>query len=85
MTRHDIGYVAKTAAPMFLIMVVMVFILIAAPELATWLPENMRAAPGGEGRSFCPSGRRSMERHRRIMEWLKSDHLLLATCEQCME
>ena len=47
MTRHDIGYVAKTAAPMFLIMVVMVFILIAAPELATWLPENMRAAPGG--------------------------------------
>ena len=32
---------------MFLIMVIMVFILIAAPELATWLPENMRAAPGG--------------------------------------
>ena len=47
MTQHDIGYVAKTAAPMFLIMVVMVFILIAAPELATWLPENMRATPGG--------------------------------------
>ena len=44
MTRHDIGYVAKTTAPMFLIMV---FILIAAPELATWLPENMRTAPGG--------------------------------------
>ena len=49
MTRHDIGYVAKTAAPMFLIMVAMAFILIAAPELATWLPENMRAAPGGRG------------------------------------
>ena len=47
MTQHGIGYVAKTAAPMFLIMVVMVFILIAAPELATWLPENMRATPGG--------------------------------------
>ncbi len=47
MTQHDIGYVAKMATPMFLIMVVMVFILIAAPELATWLPENMRAALGG--------------------------------------
>ena len=47
MTDHDIGYVAKTALPMFLIMVAMVFILIAVPELATWLPENMRAAPGG--------------------------------------
>ena len=47
MTEHDIGYVAKTAAPMFLIMVAMVFILIAVPELATWLPEQMRAAPGG--------------------------------------
>ena len=47
MTRHDIGYVAKTAVPMFLIMVGMVFILIAVPELATWLPERMRAAPGG--------------------------------------
>ena len=47
MTRHDIGYVAKTAVPMFLIMVGMVFILIAVPELATWLPERMRSAPGG--------------------------------------
>jgi hypothetical protein len=32
---------------MFLIMVAMVFVLIAVPELATWLPERMRAAPGG--------------------------------------
>ena len=47
MTKHDIGYVAKTALPMFLIMVAMVFILIAVPELATFLPERMRAAPGG--------------------------------------
>ena len=44
MTRHDIGRVVKPAAPMFPIMV---FILIAAPGLATWLPENMRTAPGG--------------------------------------
>jgi len=28
-------------------MVVMVFVLIFVPELATYLPENMRKAPGG--------------------------------------
>jgi tripartite ATP-independent transporter DctM subunit len=42
MTNHDIGYIARAAFPMFLIMVAMVFILIAFPGLATWLPENMR-------------------------------------------
>ena len=47
MTHHDMGYVAKSAIPMFLIMVLMVFVLIAVPDLATWLPENMRATPGG--------------------------------------
>ena len=53
MTRHDIGYVAKTVAPMFLIMV---FILIMAPKFATWLPENMRVAPGGRGAFLLPIG-----------------------------
>jgi tripartite ATP-independent transporter DctM subunit len=47
MTRHEMNYIAKAAIPMFLIMVVMVFVLIAVPELATWLPENMRDSPGG--------------------------------------
>jgi C4-dicarboxylate transporter DctM subunit len=42
MTKHDIGYIARAAFPMFLIMVAMVFILIAFPGLATWLPDNMR-------------------------------------------
>lgn len=32
---------------MFMIMVVMVFVLILFPELATWLPENLRQGPGG--------------------------------------
>ena len=41
-TGHDMGYIARTALPMFGIMVLMVFILIAFPELATYLPENMR-------------------------------------------
>jgi len=42
MTHHEMGYIAKAAIPMFLIMVVMVFLLIAVPEMATYLPENMR-------------------------------------------
>ena len=47
MTRHEIGYIAKTALPFFLIMVLMVFLLIAVPDIATFLPENMRSVPGG--------------------------------------
>jgi TRAP-type mannitol/chloroaromatic compound transport system permease large subunit len=38
-------FIAKAAIPMFLIMIVMVFVLIAFPDLATWLPENMRQRP----------------------------------------
>lgn len=47
MTDHEMGYIARAAIPMFLIMVVMVFVLIAFPDLATWLPENLRQRPGG--------------------------------------
>lgn len=47
MTSHEMNFIARAAIPMFLIMVVMVFILIAFPELATWLPENIRQRPGG--------------------------------------
>ncbi len=46
-TKHEMGYIAKTALPLFAIMVLMVFILIAVPELATYLPSNMRTAAGG--------------------------------------
>lgn len=42
MTTHSMSFIARAAFPMFLIMMAMVFILIAFPELATWLPENMR-------------------------------------------
>ncbi len=45
MTHHEMNYIAKAALPMFLLMVVMVFVLILFPELATWLPENMRQGP----------------------------------------
>ncbi len=47
MTKHEISYIAKTAIPMVLLMLLMVVILVVWPELATWLPENMRSTPGG--------------------------------------
>jgi len=47
MTGHEMNFIAKAAIPMFLIMVVMVFVLIAFPELATWLPDNIRKGPAG--------------------------------------
>jgi tripartite ATP-independent transporter DctM subunit len=47
MTGHEMNFIARAAIPMFMIMVVMVFVLIAFPDLATWLPENMRQRPGG--------------------------------------
>jgi len=45
MTGHQIGYIARTAVPMFLIMLLMIFLLIGVPEIATWLPEQMRSRP----------------------------------------
>ncbi|HUF56202.1 MAG TPA: TRAP transporter large permease subunit [Thermohalobaculum sp.] len=47
MTRHSMGYIARTALPMFALMVLMVGILVLIPELATWLPEQMRTRPAG--------------------------------------
>lgn len=45
MTDHEMGYITKAALPMFLIMVLMVFVLIWFPDIATWLPENLRQTP----------------------------------------
>ncbi|MCP5370948.1 MAG: TRAP transporter large permease subunit [Hyphomicrobiales bacterium] len=47
MTHHEMGYIARAAIPMFLIMVLMVFVLIWFPDLATYLPDHMRQTPGG--------------------------------------
>ena len=41
-TKHEIGYIARAAFPMFLIMALMVVILVVFPELATRLPTSMR-------------------------------------------
>jgi len=46
LTKHEMGYIAKTAFPMFMIMVLMVVILVIFPGLATWLPETMRRSVG---------------------------------------
>ena len=46
MTRHEISYIAKVAIPMVLLMLLMVVILVVWPELATWLPENIRQRSG---------------------------------------
>ncbi|WP_136660125.1 TRAP transporter large permease subunit [Nitratireductor sp. XY-223] len=45
MTNHEMNFIAKAAIPMFLIMVLMVFVLIVFPDLATYLPENLRPGP----------------------------------------
>ena len=45
MTNHEMNFIAKAAIPMFLIMVLMVFVLIVFPELATYLPDNLRSGP----------------------------------------
>ncbi len=46
MTHHEMSFIARAGFPMFLIMVLMVFVLILFPELATWLPDNIRRGPG---------------------------------------
>ncbi len=43
MTGHNIFRIARWSMPSFVIMLAMVFVLIALPGLATWLPEQMLA------------------------------------------
>ncbi|WP_366554651.1 TRAP transporter large permease [Aquibaculum sediminis] len=43
---HSMSFIARAALPMFLIMFAMVFLIIAVPELATWLPEQVRPVAG---------------------------------------
>jgi len=42
MTGREISYVARVAAPMFIMMVMAVLVLYAFPDIATWLPRNMK-------------------------------------------
>ena len=41
MAKKDMGFIAKSAFPFFLLMILAVIIIIAFPQLALWLPEQM--------------------------------------------
>jgi tripartite ATP-independent transporter DctM subunit len=41
MTGHDMGFIARAALPMFLIMILAVAMLVLFPGIATWLPSAM--------------------------------------------
>ena len=45
MTGHQIPFIARAALPMFAIMVLAVVLVVAFPEIATWLPSQMRSTP----------------------------------------
>ena len=42
MTKHQIGYIAKAAFPFFMLMVAMVLLLYAFPQIVTFLPTQMK-------------------------------------------
>ncbi len=41
MANKDMGYIARSAFPLFLLMIVATMIIIIFPEIALWLPEQM--------------------------------------------
>ena len=41
MAKRDMGFIARSAFPLFLLMILAVIIIISFPELALWLPEKM--------------------------------------------
>ena len=41
MANKDMGYIAKSAFPLFLLMVLAVIIVVIFPEIALWMPEQM--------------------------------------------
>ena len=41
MAKKDMGFIAKSAFPLFLLMIFATIILVVFPEIAMWLPEQM--------------------------------------------
>jgi len=41
MANKDMGYIARSAFPLFLLMVLAVVLVVAFPEIALWMPEKM--------------------------------------------
>ncbi|WP_319530469.1 TRAP transporter large permease subunit, partial [uncultured Cohaesibacter sp.] len=42
MTGHDIGFIARSAIPSFLVMCLFVGLLVIFPDLALWLPSVLK-------------------------------------------
>ncbi|MFW7341344.1 TRAP transporter large permease subunit [Pollutimonas sp. H1-120] len=42
MTKKELPYLARVSLPMFLLMIAGVLLIYIAPEIATWLPRNMK-------------------------------------------
>lgn len=43
MTGYEMSFIVRAALPMFVMMIIMVFLLIFFPALATWLPETLQS------------------------------------------
>ena len=41
MANKDMGYIARSAFPLFLLMVLAVILVVIFPEIALWMPEQM--------------------------------------------
>jgi len=41
LTGHNIFYIARATLPFFIILLLAILILVAFPEIATWLPKQM--------------------------------------------
>ena len=41
MAKKDMGYIAKSAFPLFLLMILAVILVVIFPEIALWMPEQM--------------------------------------------
>jgi len=41
MANKDMGFIARSAFPLFLLMVLAVVVIIVFPDIALWLPEQM--------------------------------------------
>ena len=46
MTGHNIGYVAKVSLPLFLVMVMAVFLIVVFPDIVMFLPDSMARSAG---------------------------------------
>ena len=41
MANKDMGYIAKSAFPLFLLMILALVLIVAFPEIALWMPQQM--------------------------------------------